>query len=46
MAYKEKDTKKWTAQWFETNAKGEKKKRRKEALRQSVKLLSMSDRRN
>lgn len=24
MAYKEKDTKKWTAQWFETNAKGEK----------------------
>ena len=29
MAYREKDTKKWTAQWFETNAKGEKKKRRK-----------------
>lgn len=29
MAYKEKDTKKWTAQWFEMNAKGEKKKRRK-----------------
>jgi len=29
MAYKEKDTRKWTAQWFETNAKGEKKKRRK-----------------
>lgn len=29
MAYKEKDTKKWTAQWFETNARGEKKKRRK-----------------
>lgn len=29
MAYKEKDTKKWTAHWFETNAKGEKKKRRK-----------------
>ena len=29
MAYKEKDTKKWTAQWFETNAKGEKRKRRK-----------------
>ena len=28
MAYKEKDTKKWTAQWFETNARGEKKKRR------------------
>ena len=29
MAYKEKDTGKWTAQWFECNAKGEKKKRRK-----------------
>ena len=29
MAYNEKDTKKWTAQWFETNARGEKKKRRK-----------------
>ena len=29
MAYKEKDTKKWTAQWFETMARGEKKKRRK-----------------
>ena len=29
MAYKEKDTKKWTAQWFETNVMGEKKKRRK-----------------
>lgn len=29
MAYKEKDTKEWTAQWFETNARGEKKKRRK-----------------
>ena len=36
MAYKEKDTKKWTAQWFET----------KEVLRQSERLLSMSDRRN
>lgn len=22
MAYKEKDTKKWTAQWFETNVRG------------------------
>ncbi len=30
MAYKEKDTKKWSAQWFETTAKGEKKKRRKQ----------------
>ena len=43
MAYKEKDTKKWTAQWFETNAKGEKKKRRKRGFET---LLSMSDRRN
>lgn len=32
MAYKEKDTKKWTAQWFETTAKGEKKKRRKRGV--------------
>ena len=29
MAYREKDTKKWTAQWFETNVMGEKKKSRK-----------------
>jgi len=29
VAYKEKDTKKWSAQWFETNARGEKKKKRK-----------------
>ena len=29
MAYREKDTKKWTAQWFETNVMGEKKKGRK-----------------
>lgn len=29
MAYKEKDTKKWTAQWFEKNALGEKSKHRK-----------------
>ena len=29
MAYREKDTKKWTAQWFEKNVMGEKKKRRK-----------------
>ena len=25
MAYREKDTKKWTAQWFETNVMGEEK---------------------
>ena len=36
MAYKEKDTKKWTAQWFETNARGEKKKRRKSGVNVSV----------
>lgn len=29
MAYREKDTKKWTAQWSEVTLKGEKKKRRK-----------------
>ena len=29
MAYKEKDTKKWTAQWLETNANGEKKAKKK-----------------
>ncbi len=29
MAYREKDTKKWTAQWFETNVMGEKKKTQK-----------------
>ena len=56
MAYKEKDTKKWTAQWFETNAKGEKKKRRKrgfstkkEALeyeRQKWRYILMTNRMN
>ena len=34
MAYREKDTKKWTAQWFETNVMGEKKKRRKQFLKE------------
>ena len=46
MAYKEKDTKKWTAQWFETNAKGEKKKRRKrgfETKREAVVNLRTED---
>lgn len=46
MAYKEKDTKKWTAQWFETNAKGEKKKRRKRGFSTKRKLWNMSDRKN
>lgn len=32
MAYKEKDTKKWSAQWFETTAKGEKKKRSRRGI--------------
>ena len=27
MAYREKDTKKWSAQWFEITATGEKRKR-------------------
>ena len=41
MAYREKDTKKWTAQWFETNVMGEKKKRRKrgfETKREALKF--------
>ena len=42
MAYREKDTKKWTAQWFETNVMGEKKKRRKRGFedRKSTRLNS------
>ena len=45
MAYREKDTKKWTAQWFETNVMGEKKKRRnaKEDLKQSEKHWSLNE---
>lgn len=39
MAYKEKDTGKWTAQWFETTAKGEKKKRRKRGFDSKKKAL-------
>ena len=45
MAYKEKETKKWTAQWFETNARGEKKKRRKrgfETKREALELFFAS----
>ena len=42
MAYKEKDTKKWTAQWFEMNAKGEE----KGVLLQKEKLLSLNGKRN
>ena len=42
MAYKEKDTKKWTAQWFETNAKGEKKKRRKRGFETKREALEYS----
>ena len=43
MAYKEKDTKKWTAQWFETNAKGEKKKRRKKKNKIMRNFISVKD---
>ena len=43
MAYREKDTKKWTAQWFETNVMGEKKKRRKLDLKQSEKHWSLNE---
>lgn len=39
MAYREKDTKKWTAQWFETNVMGEKKKRRKRGFETKRELL-------
>ena len=46
MAYKEKDTKKWTAQWFEQMPRAKRKSEEKEVSRQSEKLLSMSDRRN
>lgn len=37
MAYREKDTKKWSAQWFETTAKGEKKSGEREDLKQKEK---------
>lgn len=39
MAYKEKDTKKWSAQWFETTTKGEKKKRRKRGFETKREVL-------
>lgn len=39
MVYKEKDTKKWTVQWFETTAKGEKKKRRKRGFETKREVL-------
>lgn len=39
MAYREKDTKKWTAQWFETNVMGEKKKRRKRGFETKREVL-------
>ena len=42
MAYKEKDTKKWSAQWFETTAKGEKKKRRKRGFETKREALELS----
>ena len=39
MAYREKDTKKWTAQWFETNGMGEKKIRRKRGFETKQEVL-------
>lgn len=42
MAYREKDTKKWTAQWFETNVMGEKKKRRKRGFETKREQSSVS----
>lgn len=46
MAYREKDTKKWSAQWFETTATGEKGNEGKEDFLQSVMLWNMSVRKN
>lgn len=37
MAYKEKDTKKWSAQWFETTAKERRKSGEKGDLKQKEK---------
>ena len=42
MAYREKDTKKWSAQWFETTAKGEKKKRRKRGYETKTEALELT----
>ena len=43
MAYREKDTKKWTAQWFETNVMGEKKKRRKRGFETKREALELNE---
>ncbi len=44
MAYREKDTKKWTAQWFETNVMGEKKNNAESVdLKQSEKHWSLNE---
>ena len=43
MAYREKDTKKGTAQWFETNVMGEKKKRRKRGFETCLLYTSIID---
>lgn len=44
MAYKEKDTKKWTAQWFEVNVRGEKKKHRKRGFGTKKEALEFEQR--
>lgn len=46
MAYKEKDTKKWTAQWFETKQRAKRKNEEREDFPQKRKLWNMSDRKN
>ena len=46
MAYREKDTKKWTAQWFEKNVMGEKKNAENVDLKQNEKRWSLKETRN
>ena len=44
MAYREKDTKKWTAQWFETNVKWVRRKNAESVdLKQSEKHWSLNE---
>ncbi len=43
MAYREKDTKKWTAQWFETNVMGERKNAESVDLKQNEKHWSLNE---
>lgn len=46
MAYKEKDTKTWTAQWFERNARGENKNEERGDLLQNEKHWNMNGKRS